>query len=179
MLLNKELTLQIRPTLDSASVAVLSTKRRSALVLLCAYAASPVVGAQPKETPLPTPASLQVAGAAAQAQRQPLVLMVSLPGCPWCELLRRNYLAPMRSEGVHAFQIMVNDRSRAVRDFSGAPSTGFDLAQSYGAKLTPTLLFLNATGQEIAPRIEGIASADLLGAQLQASLQTARERIRP
>jgi hypothetical protein len=182
MLLNQELTQPIQSAQPASGSSQL-LRRRDVLALLCACAGGGAGGdavwAQPKETPLPTPASLQTAGAAAKASGQPLVLLVSLPGCPWCELLRRNYLAPMRGEGVHAFQIMVNDRSRAVRDFSGVPSTGLEIAQSYGAKLTPTLLFLNATGQEIAPRIEGVASADLIGAQLQASLQAARERIAP
>lgn len=175
MLLNQELTQPIQ----LAPRRVQPLLRRDVLALLCASLGARAVWAQPKETPLPTPASLQAAGTAAKALGQPLVLMVSLPGCPWCELLRRNYLAPMRGEGVQAFQITVNDRTRAVRDFKDAPSTGFDIAQGYGAKLTPTLLFLNVVGQEIAPRIEGVASADLIGAQLQTSLQTARERIVP
>jgi thioredoxin-related protein len=175
MLLNQELTQQTLPV----HVCAARLQRRSVVALVCVLASAHNAWAQSKETPLPTPASLQAAGAAAKAMGQPLVLMVSLPGCPWCELLRRNYLAPMRGEGVHAFQIMVNDRTRTVRDFSGAPSTGADIAQIYGAKLTPTLLFLNAAGQEIAPRIEGVASADLIGAQLQASFQKARERLTP
>lgn len=175
MLLNQELTQPIQ----LAPRCMQPLQRRDVLALLCASIGARAVWAQPKETPLPTPASLQTAGAAAKDLGQPLVLLVSLPGCPWCELLRRNYLAPMRGEGLQAFQIMVNDRARAVRDFKGAPSTGADVAQSYGAKLTPTLLFLNAAGQEIAPRVEGVASADLIGAQLQASLQTARQRIAP
>jgi hypothetical protein len=37
---------------------------------------------------------------------------------------------------------------------------------------------LNAQGKEIAPRIAGVASADLLGAQLDNALRTARELLR-
>lgn len=160
----------------AARQAVFALAAAWALVLcLCA----PWARAQGKETPLPTPASLQVAAVAATTQREPIVLLVSLPGCPWCELLRRNYLAPMRLEGVQAFQIMVNDRTRMVRDFNGQPNTGAAIAQSYQAKLTPTVLFLDARGQEIAPRIEGVASADLLGAQLEGNLQAARKRLAP
>ncbi len=129
------------------------------------------------ETALPTPASLHSAGAQAQSQCAPLVLLVSLPGCPWCELLRRNYLAPMRQEGLHAVQIMVNDRSRPVANFQGRPSTGADIAAAYQAKITPSVLFLNSQGFEIAPRMQGVASADLLGAQLDAALQTARQKL--
>jgi thioredoxin-related protein len=109
---------------------------------------------------------------------EPLVLLVSLPGCPWCELLRRNYLAPMRAEGLPAFQITVNDRKRPVANFQGVSSHGADIAQVYQAKLTPTVMFLNAQGVEIAPRIAGVASADLVGAQLDNALVTARQQLR-
>lgn len=151
-------------------------------LLLAAIACAVLVGyaqtqAQGRETPLPTPASLRDAAWQAQRQCAPLVLLVSLPGCPWCELLRRNYLAPMRKEGLPAFQIVVNDRQRGVVNLQGQPSTGADIASSYRAQLTPTVLFLNAQGAEIAPRIEGVASADLIGAQLDAALAAARLRV--
>jgi hypothetical protein len=133
--------------------------------------------AQPKETFLPTPASLRDAALAAQAKGEPLVLLVSLPGCVWCELLRRSYLAPMRQEGVHAFQITVNDRQVAVGNFQGQPSHGADIAAAYQAKFTPTLMFLNAQGQETAKRIVGVASVDLIGALIDARLATARQSV--
>ncbi len=132
---------------------------------------------QPKETYLPTPTSLREAALAAQSQGEPLVLLVSLPGCVWCELLRRNYLAPMRQEGVHAFQITVNDRQLAVANFQGQPSHGADIAAAYRATFTPTLMFLNSQGQETVKRIVGVASADLIGALIDARLATARQSV--
>jgi hypothetical protein len=43
---------------------------------------------------------------------EPLVLLVSLPGCPYCELVRRNYLLPARKEaGLQAWQLNVADAS--------------------------------------------------------------------
>jgi hypothetical protein len=75
-------------------------QRRTALTWLASLPVSTVLQAQPKETFLPTPASLREAALAAQSKGEPLVLLVSLPGCVWCELLRRSYLAPMRNEGV-------------------------------------------------------------------------------
>ncbi len=153
-------------------------KRRTAVMLGAATTLGGWAVAQRRETPLPTPASLRSAAQAAQAKGEPLVLLVSLPGCPWCELLRRNYLAPMRSEGVHAFQITVNDRKQVVADVKGQPSHGADIAVAYQALLTPTVLFLNAEGAEIAPRIEGVASAEMLGSVLDERLAAARARLR-
>ncbi len=151
--------------------------RRLLLAAIACAALVEYAQGQARETPLPTPASLRDAAWQAQRQCAPLVLLVSLPGCPWCELLRRNYLAPMRKEGLPAFQIVVNDRQRGVVNLQGQPSTGADIASSYRAQLTPTVLFLNAQGAEIAPRIEGVASADLIGAQLDAALAAARLRV--
>ena len=131
-----------------------------------------------KERFLPTPASLQATARLATQKGEPLVILVSLPGCPWCELLRRNYLLPMRGEGVHAFQITVNDGTTVVADFAGNPSSGQHITDLYKAKMNPTLLFFNARGEEIAPRIVGVASTELIGNQIDQSLQTARAVLR-
>jgi thioredoxin-related protein len=103
--------------------------------------------------------------------------MVSLPGCPWCELLRRNYLTPLRAEGLPAFEFMVGDRSSAMRDFQGKSTLPAALASQWKVSITPTVLFFNAQGQEIAPRIEGVASADFIGAVIDERLASSRERI--
>lgn len=133
--------------------------------------------AQAKETFLPTPTSLREAATQAQNQGEPLVLLVGLPGCVWCELLRRNYLTPLRSEGVHAYQITVNDRQLAVANFQGQPSHGAAIANAFSVKYTPTLLFFNAEGEEIARRIQGVGSVDLLGAVIDARLVIARQKL--
>jgi thioredoxin-related protein len=131
-----------------------------------------------KKTFLPWPADLRTLSLEAQRRGEPLVLMVSLPGCPWCELLRRNYLVPMRFEGVSAFEFMINERSQRIADFKGQRISPAAWSEAMKVKFTPTLLFFNAQGQEIAPRIEGVASADFIGAILDERLATARERIK-
>jgi thioredoxin-related protein len=131
-----------------------------------------------KKPLLPWPADLQQLAIAANARGEPLVLMVSLPGCPWCELLRRNYLTPMQSEGVAAFEFMINERSRTLQDFKAQRITPAVMSTALKVNNTPTVLFFNAHGQEIAPRIEGVASADFIGAILDERLATARERIK-
>jgi thioredoxin-related protein len=131
-----------------------------------------------RETALPISAHLHTEAQQAAQKVEPLVILLSLPGCPWCELLRRNYLSPMRSEGLQAYQWNVQDRQTRITDFSGASSFGAELAARYKYRTTPTVLFLDAQGQEIAPRIEGIASADLLGAVLEQHLATARQALK-
>lgn len=130
-----------------------------------------------KKELLPWPEHLGALAAQAQRQGQPLVLMVSLPGCPWCELLRRNYLIPMRKEGLHAFEFMINERRLHIVDFQAQRVTPSAFSERLKVSMTPTVLFLNAQGQEIAARIEGVASADMIGSILDDRLATARQRV--
>ncbi|HSV52012.1 MAG TPA: hypothetical protein VLJ57_07840 [Burkholderiaceae bacterium] len=130
-----------------------------------------------RDTALPVPASLQAAAKAAASQREPLVLLVSLAGCPYCELVRRNYLLPMRAEGLHAWQIDVTDDRSVIRGFSGESATGAKLAQRWKAAFTPTVLFFGAEGEELAPRILGIAVPDFYGHYLHEALAGARKKL--
>lgn len=147
-------------------------KRRSALML----ATLPALGLA-KDSALPVPASLQASAAQAVARGAPLVLLVSLKGCPFCEEVRRNYLLPMRADGVPAWQITVDDRRQNVLDFKGQPSTGAALAATWKIRVTPTVLFFDSKGTEIADRLEGL-SADFYGAYLDGALDAARLRLK-
>jgi thioredoxin-related protein len=139
----------------------------------------PAIGqSRSKNNLLPLPTDLQAAASLATRDGQPLVLMVSLPGCPWCELLRRNYLTPLRAEGLPAFEFMIHDRSSAMRDFQGKSSTPEQLARLWKVTNTPTVFFFGRGGNEIAPRIEGVASADFIGAVIDERIAIAREHIK-
>jgi thioredoxin-related protein len=151
-------------------------RRRTALTL----ALLGLIGqeATARDTSLPRPASLRQSASEAQRQGEPLVVLISLPGCPYCELIRRNYLAPMRQQGLHAVQVDVNDRRHPVADFRGQASTGHDLSRAWRARITPTVMFFNEQGEEVAPRIEGVAVVDFFGAYLEDRLATARSALK-
>jgi len=129
---------------------------------------------KPKTALLPWPQNMAELAAKANKMGQPWVLLVSLPGCPWCQLLRRNYLVPMQKEGLHAFEIPLNERHLQILDFQARRLTPAAFCASLNITAAPTVLFFNAQGQEIAPRIEGVASADMLGAILDDRLTRAR-----
>lgn len=154
----------------------MTLQRRQFSVALALAAAS--TGAWPRDTALPVPPSLQAAGREAMQKGEPLVLLMTLPGCPYCELVRRSYLLPMRAEGLPAWQLDVTDSRTPVLDFDGKASTGAELARQWQARFTPTVLFVNARGQEIAQRLVGVAVPDFYGAYLEAELATARARLK-
>lgn len=131
-----------------------------------------------KDTALPVPASLPAAAQAAAAQGAPLVLLVTLTGCPYCELVRRNYLLPARSEsGLHAWQLNVADRTTPLTGFDGKTTSAAAQVKAWKADFTPTVLFLGRQGQEIAERLVGVAVPDFYGAYLEERLVTAHQAL--
>lgn len=108
---------------------------------------------------------------------EPLVVMVSLPGCPYCKITRENYLGPMHAqEGLSVVQVDLQSRQR-VKDFKGAVVTHEQLIEGWGIKIAPTLLFFGPMGKELVPRLEGVASPDFYGAYLDQRLAQARRLV--
>ena len=102
-------------------------------------------------------------------------MLISLPGCVYCELVRRSYLMPLRQEaGVQAWQLDVNNRSALLLGFDGKPTTAAVQARAWQATFTPTVLFLGNQGQELAERLVGIAVPDFYGNYLEQRLSAAR-----
>ncbi|MEO8023833.1 hypothetical protein [Polaromonas sp.] len=131
-----------------------------------------------KDTALPVPASLPAAAGAASAVGEALVLLVSLPGCPYCEVVRRNYLLPARRDDrLHAWQLNITDRSTPLVGFDGKTTTAAAQIAAWKAGFTPTVLFLGPAGQELAERLVGLASLDFYGAYLDERLATARKTL--
>lgn len=128
---------------------------------------------------LPIPASLKAAAQAARARREPLVVMVTLKGCAFCDVVRGHYLGPMAQRGeVYAVQVNMLDRQSVLQDLQGRSTTPYDQARAWKARIAPTLLFLDSEGREIAERLEGMSSADFYGAYLQQRIDTARSVVR-
>ncbi|WP_457281619.1 hypothetical protein [Polaromonas sp. P5_D5] len=151
--------------------------RRQFTAALAAGLAVPQL-ALAKDTALPVPASLPAAAGIAALKNEPLVLLVSLPGCPFCELVRRNYLLPGQRDGsLHAWQLNISDRTTPLTGFDGQVTTAAAQVAAWKAGFTPTVLFLGPAGQDLAERLVGLASTDFYGAYLEERLTQARKAV--
>ena len=125
---------------------------------------------------LPLSVSLRDELAVALKARQPLVVMVSLHSCPWCEAVRNNYLAPMHAqEGLPVVQIDMRSTAPS-RTPVGAATTHDALVRTWGVKVAPTLLFLGPGGAEVAERLVGGAT-DFYAASLDKRLAQGRQAL--
>ncbi len=150
------------------------TRRRAALGLLTAALLPKAFAAPGAGALLPMARSLTAELEQALAARQPLVVMVSLDGCPWCRIVRENYLRPLRAAGKLPV-VQVDIASAApLQDFAGRATTHDALTRAWNVDTAPTLLFFGRQAREVAPRLVGVGSPDFYGAYLDDRIRVAR-----
>lgn len=127
---------------------------------------------------LPLAKSLREELAQALKGGNPLVVMVSLDGCPFCKAVREQYLAPMREqEGLPVVQVDMQSTA-ALQDFNGLALTHDHMVRTWRIKIAPSLLFFGADGVEVVPRLVGVGSMDYYGSHLDQRLSQARAAIK-
>lgn len=124
-------------------------------------------------SPQLVPLSLKDELAAALRLAQPLVVMVSLEGCPFCRVVREHHLLPLRQEGQPIVQIDMRSNAR-VLDFAGQSRSHDELVRAWNVVSAPTLLFLGKGAREVAPRLQGSSIPDFYGAYLEQRIHAAR-----
>ena len=106
-------------------------------------------------------------------QGKPLVVMVSLDGCPFCRVVRENFLPSLQREQ-HLTVVQVDMRkSTAIKDLQGRRTTHDQFTRTWGIKVAPTLLFFGKNGSEVAERLVGASIPDFYGAYLQERIDKA------
>lgn len=150
-------------------IARLSRRRWLALMAGALPAAT-----RAQETALPRPASLPAEARAAARHGAPLIVLVSLPDCPYCERIRREHLAPLqRDAGGGVVQIDLGSEQTLI-DFDGIRRTHDAVARARHASFAPTVLLLGPRGDELAERLVGAGLPDFYGAYLEQRIATAR-----
>lgn len=129
------------------------------------------------QSALPTATDLQEQLAAALRQGLPLLVMVSLPGCPFCKVARENYLLPMLRERAFAAVQVDMQSATVLADFDGAQTTHAQKIRSWGVQVAPSLLFFGRGGVEVAQRLTGGTQSDFYGAYLDQRLGDARKAV--
>lgn len=126
---------------------------------------------------LPAPASLRDLARDATARGEPLVVLVSLDGCAFCERVRRDALLPLQAREGRVVQLDMR-HATAVQDFDGTASTHDALIRRWAVRAAPTVLFFDARGREVAERLVGASIPDFYNAYLDERLAAARQTIR-
>lgn len=127
-------------------------------------------------------ASLSDDGRLAAERGVPLVVLVSQTGCPFCRALRQRILLPIlrRPEaGQRLYLVELSiDAGRQVEDFDGETVPAAALAARYEAYVTPTVLFLDASGKEMGAPLSGTPNLELYSYYFNQRIDEALRRLR-
>ena len=131
----------------------------------------------PNAVLLPPAIALPEELALALATGSPLVVMVSLGGCPFCKIVRESYLVPMRQEqGLPVVQVDMRSQ-RSVKNFNRLATTHEALIAAWRVEFAPTVFFFGRQGVEVAQRLVGGYIPDFYGAYLEQRLDLARRAV--
>lgn len=131
---------------------------------------------------LPVTDDLRALGELAREGRVPILLMVSREYCPACVRLKAEILEPMLLSGEYVDRVIMReikiDEGERLRDFDGAVVAAAKVAKRYDTFLTPTLLFVDDHGGELAPRIRGFQDTDFYAHYIDQAIDVARDLLR-
>ena len=111
-----------------------------------------------------------------------LVLEFTDAQCPYCHQLEREVLQPLLSSGElrHKMQLRSIDTYTTSAAYSFADKiarSGKELSQIYGVRYTPTLVFVDNTGRQLARPIHGINNLEFYGFYLQQKVEEAYAKL--
>ena len=109
--------------------------------------------------------------------KDPLIVMVSLAGCPYCKMARESYLSPMQKQGFPIVQVDMRSELQ-VKGLTGQMQTHDQLVKQWRVSIAPTLVFFGPKGQELVERMEGGFLPDYYGAYLDERIAIARKALR-
>ncbi len=112
---------------------------------------------------------------------KPLVLAFDAEHCHYCARLQADHLDPMTisEDYQHVFiRSLEFDGGHEITDFDGQMVEASAFSTRYKVRITPTLLFLNAEGEEIAKRILGYNTPELYGAYLDRAIDKAVKQMK-
>lgn len=117
-----------------------------------------------------------------QDKKLPLLLAFRADYCGFCKQLETEYLEPMIRSGQYDSRILIRRFSmgseHTITDFNGEKIDADEFAYRRSASLTPTLVFLDAEGKEVAERLLGYNSPDFYGAYLENAIDTAHKAVK-
>ena len=167
----------------SVAVNILRGKSVWVFLLVCLQLlAAGNVSLMAAEIELPFASDFVADGRISKNIEAPILLYFSAPDCRYCMKLEEAVLKPMLRSGDYDGRVLLRKidwRSTVqVSDFVGERIAFSDLAERYEVKVTPTLVFVDSSGREVARRILGFRSADFYWYYLDQRIKESRVAIK-
>ena len=125
--------------------------------------------------------SLQADATLSALIHRPIIILFSLPGCHFCDEVRQNYLLPLLNDAIPADRPILREivltGSEQITGFTGEKTSEQLIAKSYGVRVAPSVLMLDASGALLVPAVVGGDTSGLYGGYLSGALSVATRLI--
>ena len=125
---------------------------------------------------LPAASDLRAEAQSAAQQQRVLVLLYTRADCPYCETVRRQYLAPLvaRQDPRLTVREIRIDETAPLTDFQGRASNHADFARQEKIRFVPVVAFHGPQGQSLGAPLVGTLIADFYASYLDTRLNEAQ-----
>lgn len=117
-----------------------------------------------------------------ERKRMPILLMFSANHCTYCVRLEEEFLKPMLRSGDYDDKVLIRkiriDSYDKVRDFDGKRIAVDEFIDRYNVYVTPTVAFLDSSGNQLAPKRAGLTTPEFYGGYLDQSIEVALDMLR-
>jgi len=126
--------------------------------------------------------NLYTLGQQARQTNLPIMLSFGAEWCDFCHLLNEEVLNPMalggRYEGKYMYMRYVSiDDDQPIPGIDNQPIIKDKWSDNFDVQVTPTVVFIDGNGKQIAPTIVGVTNVDLYSAMIHESLNIAYQNL--
>lgn len=117
----------------------------------------------------------------AKQKQIPILVMVSEPDCPYCELVKREVLNSMSGLAEYENKVIIRHVSYSslvkIIDFSGHPSNHSQFSFIHEVNFYPTLLLFDHTGKVLGKKV-GVVLIETYWTELDTLIAQATQQIK-
>jgi thioredoxin-related protein len=130
---------------------------------------------------IPLAINLAEDGKVQQHTNRSILLYVSAPHCVFCKKLEKEVLFPLIRSGEYQDKIILRKidwtSSTPIKNFSGNSMIPKAFLKDYNIQITPTLLFLDANGNQIIERLLGYRGGEFFWYYFDVAIEKANKRL--
>jgi thioredoxin-related protein len=130
---------------------------------------------------LPPAANLAADARQSRALHAPVLVFFSEAGCPWCERVRREYLAPMQGDPAYKDRVLIREvdiaSGDALTDFLGRATTQREFASRFHVRKVPVVAIMGPDGELIGEPMVGMALPDFYQSYLDDAIGKGRDKL--
>ncbi len=129
------------------------------------------------EVSVPVTEDLRADGQLAQQRQLPILVMFYSEYCHYCTRVEEEFLEPMLISGDYTDKVIIRrvdmDNHRRLIDFDGSPISVSDFTARYQVRVTPTLIYVDSEGRQVAKKMVGLTTPDFYGGYIDSRIETA------